>query len=54
MCTALDETGNTWVAATRQSVIRVPTAGIHVVRVYGRLLNGAGAWSLDDTSLVVE
>ncbi|HJQ78298.1 MAG TPA: hypothetical protein VJ828_00005, partial [Lacipirellulaceae bacterium] len=54
ICTAVDETGNTWVAATRQSVIRVPKAGKHVVRVFGVLLNGAGAWSLDDTSLVVE
>jgi hypothetical protein len=54
MCTAVDETGNTWVAATRQSLIRVANAGKHVVRVFGRLLTGAGAWSLDDTSLVVE
>jgi hypothetical protein len=54
LCTAVDETGNTWVAGTRQSLIRVPTAGKHAVRVFGVLLNGAGAWSLDDSSLVVE
>jgi hypothetical protein len=54
MCASVDETGNSWIAATRQSVIRVPQAGRHVVRVFGRLTGGRGAWALDDSSLVVE
>jgi hypothetical protein len=51
-CSAVDATGSTWMAVSRQSLIKVP-AGDHVVRVIARLL-GTGNWQLGDTSLVVE
>jgi hypothetical protein len=58
LCTAVDNTGKTWTAAARQSVFKVPTAGMHTVTVMARLnvglLGGTGTWRLDDSSLVVE
>jgi hypothetical protein len=58
LCTAVDKTGSTWIGATRQSVFKIPAAGMHTVKVMGRLnvglLGGGGTWRLDDSSLVVE
>lgn len=58
-CSAIDNTGSvtgggTWVAVSRQALIKVP-AGVHTVRVFGHLRAGSGGqWRLDDSSLVVE
>ena len=38
----------------RQSVMKVPDAGNHVVTLEARLLGGAGTWELNDSSLVVQ
>ena len=58
LCTAVDKTGSTWIGAARQSVFKVPMAGMHTVKVLARLnvgfLVGSGTWRLDDSSLVVE
>ncbi len=57
LCTAFDKTGKTWAARTRQSVFKVPAAGMHTVKVVARLNGaplGSGTWRLDDSSLVVE
>ena len=53
-CSAVDIDGKTWVSAVRQSVMKVPTAGTHVVTIVARLFGGAGSWRLDDSSLVVQ
>ena len=58
LCSAVDAAGQTWDAAARQSIFKVPTTGNHAVTVLGRLnvgFNpGGGTWRLDDSSLVVE
>jgi hypothetical protein len=54
LCSAVDIVGKTWVSAVRQSVMKVPTAGNHVVTIEARLFGGAGTWKLDDSSLVVQ
>ena len=37
LCSAVDIVGKTWVSAVRQSVMKVPTAGSHVVTIEARL-----------------
>jgi hypothetical protein len=54
LCSAVDVDGQTWVSATRQSVMKVPDVGNHVVTIEARLLGGTGTWELDDSSLVVQ
>jgi len=53
-CSAVDTSGATWVSAVRQSVMKVPVAGMHIVTIVGRMFGGAGTWRLDDSSLVVQ
>jgi hypothetical protein len=54
LCSAVDTDGKTWASAVRQSVLKMPYAGTHVVKIEGRLLAGSGSWRLDDSSLVVQ
>jgi hypothetical protein len=52
-CTAHSTTTYFWVGATRQSLIRVPSTGVHSVRV---LVSNvfSSTWWLGDSSIVVE
>jgi hypothetical protein len=42
-----------FVASFRQSVITVPSAGIHAVRVFAKV-SADGTWGLADISMTVE
>jgi hypothetical protein len=43
-----------WTGATRQSLIKVPNTGPHIVQVLVDLNNSATEWWLGDSSIVVE
>lgn len=54
-CTSLPNGADyQWTGATRQSFIRVPVKGSHVVQVLVDMNNGATNWWLGDTSIAVE
>jgi hypothetical protein len=53
-CSAVDDNGQTWGSAVRQSALKVSYAGSHVVKIEARLNAGNGIWRLDDSSLVVQ
>jgi hypothetical protein len=54
-CTSLPNgTDYQWTGATRQSLIRVPNIGTHIVQVLVDINNGATTWWLGDSSIVVE
>jgi hypothetical protein len=54
-CTSLPNGADfQWTGATRQSLIRVPNTGTHVVQVLVDLNNFATTWWLGDSSIVVE
>ena len=52
LCTS-NGAGPQWTGTVRQSLIKVPAAGVHNVQVIVDL-NGATQWWLGDTSIVVE
>jgi hypothetical protein len=54
LCSAIDTDGQSWASAVRHSVLKVPLAGNHTVKISARLIGGSGAWALDDSSLVVQ
>ncbi len=54
-CTSLPNGADyQWTGATRQSLIRVPNIGTHIVQVLVDINNGATTWWLGDSSIVVE
>jgi hypothetical protein len=54
LCAATNATQKIYSAVSRVAVIKVPLAGTHTVRVYGRLPDGATFASVDDTTIVVQ
>ncbi len=53
-CSAMVVDKRVRVAASRRAVVRVPTAGLHTVRVFAYLSDGTTAGELDDSSIVIE
>jgi len=54
LCTASSTSSYVWTGAVRQSTLKVPLAGNHIVQVMIDLNNGATNWWLGDSSIVVE
>jgi len=53
-CTASSTSNYIWTGALRQSTLKVPLAGNHIVQVLIDLNAGATNWWLGDSSIVVE
>src|SRR5438105_2475933 len=54
LCSAVDTNGQTWASAVRQSGLKVPAAGNHIIKILAKLVGASGTWVLDDSSLVVQ